>query len=63
MKNIQENFSSFTEEEIKELADKVDWEKKGMDGMIPVITQDVNTKEILMQAFVNREGFEKTLES
>jgi len=29
--------------------------------MIPVITQDVNSKEILMQAFANREAFENTL--
>jgi len=63
MKNIQENFSSFTEEEIKELANKVNWNKKGMNWMIPVIAQDIGTKEILMQAFVNREAFEKTLES
>jgi len=63
MKNTQENFSSFTEEEVIKLANKVDWKKKGMNGLIPVITQDVNTKKILMQAFVNREGFENTLES
>jgi len=31
MKNTQENFSSFSEEEIIKLADKVNWEKKGMN--------------------------------
>lgn len=63
MKNIQENFSSLTKEEVQKLANRVDWDKDGMGGLIPVITQDINTKEILMQAFVNREGFENTLQS
>lgn len=63
MKKIQENYSSFTKEEIEKLTGKVDWEKEWMNWLIPVIAQDINTKEILMQAFVNREGFEKTLKS
>lgn len=49
--------------DIKELSSKVNWEKEWMNGMIPVIAQDINTKEILMQAFANREAFENTLKT
>lgn len=63
MRNIQENFTEYSEEEIQELANKVNWEKEGMNWLIPVVTQDVNTWEVLMQAYVNKEGFIKTLES
>ncbi len=34
--------------------------KKG-NGLIPVIVQDVNSKEILMLAYANEEALEKTL--
>ncbi|MHA2394729.1 MAG: phosphoribosyl-AMP cyclohydrolase [Promethearchaeota archaeon] len=40
---------------------ELDWGK--MDNLIPVITQDANTKEVLTLAFVNREAIEKTLET
>ena len=35
----------------------------GEDGdvLIPVVTQDFNTKEVLILAFANREAFEETL--
>jgi phosphoribosyl-AMP cyclohydrolase len=32
-------------------------------GLVPAITQNVRTGEILMQAFMNRESLEKTLET
>ena len=30
-------------------------------GLIPVITQDYSTKEVLMQAFMNKEAWIETL--
>jgi len=37
----------------------------GPDGntLIPVVTQDANTKEVLILAFANREAFEETRKS
>ena len=32
-------------------------------GLIPVVTQDFSTKEVLILAFANREAFEETLRS
>ena len=32
-------------------------------GLIPVIVQDVNTNEVLMLAWMNRESFERTLKT
>ncbi|HTY75112.1 MAG TPA: phosphoribosyl-AMP cyclohydrolase [Candidatus Nanoarchaeia archaeon] len=43
------------------LIDKLDWKK--MDGLIPVIVQDANTKEVLMLAYANREALENTLKT
>ncbi len=37
----------------------LDFEKSG--GLIPAITQDYQSGEILMLGFINREAFEKTL--
>jgi len=45
----------------KDLLDKLDF-KKG-NGLIPVVVQDANTKEILMQAYANREAVENTLKT
>jgi len=42
-----------------DLLEKLDF-KKG-NGLIPVIVQDVKTKEILMQAYANKEAVELTL--
>jgi len=36
-----------------------DFEKRG--GMVPVITQDADTNEVLMVAYMNRAAWEKTL--
>ncbi len=33
------------------------------NGLIPAIAQDFETKEVLMLAYMNREAFEKTLET
>lgn len=41
--------------------DKLDWKK--MDNLIPVITQDSTTNEVLMLAYTNREAFELTLKT
>ncbi|MCI8887445.1 MAG: bifunctional phosphoribosyl-AMP cyclohydrolase/phosphoribosyl-ATP diphosphatase HisIE [Hungatella sp.] len=43
----------------------VSWDAFKLDsnGMIPVITQDYRTSQVLMLAYMNREAFEKTLET
>ncbi len=40
---------------------KIDFEKG--DGLVPVITQDVKTGEVLMLAYANREAFEYTIKT
>lgn len=37
--------------------------KLNNDGLIPVITQDYKSKEVLMLAYMNKEAYEKTLET
>ena len=39
------------------------WEelKKGPDKLVPVITADYETNEVLMLAYMNKEAYEKTL--
>ena len=44
-----------------ELLEKLDF-KKG-NGLIPVVVQDAKTKEVLMQAYANREAVENTLKT
>lgn len=39
----------------------LDFEKTG--GLIPAITQDVRTGEVLMQAYMNKEAWEQTLKT
>jgi len=41
--------------------DKLDWHK--VDGLIPVITQDSITNEVLMLAYMNKEALTLTLET
>ena len=41
-----------------EFIDKLDFEKR--DGLIPVIVQDIKTKDILMLAYANRAAIENT---
>jgi phosphoribosyl-AMP cyclohydrolase len=40
---------------------EIDFEKSG--GLVPVITQDDETKDVLMLAYMNREAWLKTLET
>ncbi|RXJ91787.1 bifunctional phosphoribosyl-AMP cyclohydrolase/phosphoribosyl-ATP pyrophosphatase [Arcobacter sp. CECT 8983] len=40
--------------------EKIDWQK--MNGLIPVITQDATTNEVLMLAYMNEEALKLTLE-
>lgn len=37
--------------------------KLNSDGLIPVITQDYKTSQVLMLAYMNKEAFEKTIET
>lgn len=41
--------------------DKIDWQK--VDGLVPVITQDAKTLEVLMLAFMNKEALELSLKT
>lgn len=41
--------------------EKIDWEK--MDGLIPVITQDASTNEVLMLAYMDKEALSLTLDT
>jgi len=41
--------------------EKIDWEK--MDNLVPVITQEDNTNEVLMLAYMNKEALELTLQT
>ncbi|WP_419763645.1 MAG: bifunctional phosphoribosyl-AMP cyclohydrolase/phosphoribosyl-ATP diphosphatase HisIE [Arcobacter sp.] len=41
--------------------DKIDWEK--MNNLVPVITQEYNTNEVLMLAYMNKEALELTLQT
>ena len=45
----------------KELLKEIDF-KKG-NGLVPVVVQDIKTKEVLMLAYANREALEETLKS
>ena len=40
---------------------KIDFDK--MDGLVPAIIQDADTKNVLMLGFMNKEAYEKTLET
>lgn len=41
------------------MIDKIDWEK--MNNLVPVITQEASTNEVLMLAYMNKEALELTL--
>lgn len=55
----QENISVKTFESSVSFADF----KLNQDGLIPVVTQDYKTGEVLMLAYMNEEAFHKTLET
>ena len=40
---------------------KLDFDK--MDGLLPAIIQDINSEQVLMLGFMNKEAWEKTLET
>lgn len=42
--------------------DELDFDKAS-DGLLPVIVQDVSTRVVLMQGYMNREALEKTLDT
>lgn len=44
-----------------EILNKIDWGK--MEGLIPVITQDATTNEVLMLAYMNKEAIELTIKT
>jgi phosphoribosyl-AMP cyclohydrolase len=44
---------------VSDLDQMIDFDKLG--GMLPVITQDDTTGEVLMMAYMNREAFHETL--
>ena len=44
--------------QLSELLGKIAFNK---DGLVPAIVQDVNTKEVLMMAWMNEESLTKTL--
>jgi phosphoribosyl-AMP cyclohydrolase len=39
--------------------EKLDWKK--MDGLMPIVVQDTNSKETLMLAYANKEALELTI--
>ncbi|MDX4026971.1 bifunctional phosphoribosyl-AMP cyclohydrolase/phosphoribosyl-ATP diphosphatase HisIE [Aliarcobacter skirrowii] len=43
------------------ILEKIEWEK--MDDLIPVITQDSSSNEVLMLAYINKEALELTLKT
>ena len=43
------------------LMQKLDWTKG--NGLIPVVVQDANTKQVLMLAYANKEALENTLKT
>jgi phosphoribosyl-ATP pyrophosphohydrolase/phosphoribosyl-AMP cyclohydrolase len=40
--------------------DEIRWDKT-VDGLVPAVVQDAETKDVLMLGFMNREALEKTL--
>lgn len=44
---------------------RLSWDelKLNSDGMLTVVVQDVTTDEVLMVAYMNREAYEKTLQT
>ena len=45
---------------LEDIVDELSFDAK---GLMPVITQDVETREVLMLAWMNREAMEKTLQT
>ncbi len=53
------------QEQLRPLSCNMEWDefKLGPDGLVPVVVQDYQTDEVLMVAYMNRDAFEKTLET
>lgn len=47
--------------EIEKILKEIDFEKMG--GLLPVVTQEYSTQQVLMQAFMNREALKLTLKT
>ncbi len=45
----------------KDIFKKINWDK--MSGLVPTLIQDVNTNNVLMLGFVNKESLEKTVDT
>jgi phosphoribosyl-ATP pyrophosphohydrolase/phosphoribosyl-AMP cyclohydrolase len=45
----------------KDLTNQIDFNKD--DGLVPAIIQDVKTQKVLMLGYMNKESYEKTIES
>ncbi|RUT80103.1 bifunctional phosphoribosyl-AMP cyclohydrolase/phosphoribosyl-ATP diphosphatase HisIE [Ancylomarina longa] len=45
----------------KELTNQIDFEKG--EGLVPAIIQDVKTQKVLMLGYMNKESYEKTIET
>ncbi|BDI31242.1 hypothetical protein CCAX7_32930 [Capsulimonas corticalis] len=44
------------------ILEQIKFDKTG-DGLVPAMIQDVNTKDVLMLGFMNREALQKTLDT
>lgn len=53
-----ESYSELAELELTEVIDQLGFDSR---GLIPAITQDANTKEVLMLAWMNKEALAKTI--
>ena len=42
------------------IIEQIRWDK-AEDGLVPVVVQDAETKDVLMLGFMNRDALEKTL--
>ncbi|MBP1733950.1 MAG: phosphoribosyl-ATP diphosphatase [Deltaproteobacteria bacterium] len=40
--------------------DEIKWDER---GLVPVVVQDMNTKDVLMVAYMNQEAFDLTLKT
>jgi len=47
-------------ENVEKLIEKVKFDEK---GLVPAVTQDVNSRQVLMMAYMNRESLKLTLET
>lgn len=53
---MQDN--KYFDSQLNKMLDEISW---SADGLVPVIAQDENTKEVLMLAYMNKEALTKTI--